>query len=71
MANQIQPSDGGVIDYEQYPVVPLSAGFHNRREGPVQRLAPPAQLFINSIRRRNKNGKEYIAQESYQEKWLC
>lgn len=23
MANQIQPSDGGVIDYEQYPVVPL------------------------------------------------
>ena len=35
MAYQIQPSDGGVIDSEQYPVVPLSAGFHNRREGPV------------------------------------
>ena len=23
MARQTQPSDGGVIDYEQYPVVPL------------------------------------------------
>ena len=46
MARQTQPSDGGVIDSEQYSVVPLSVGFHNRREGPVYRLAPPARLSV-------------------------
>lgn len=66
MANQILPSDGGVIDYEQYPVVPLSAGFHNRREGPVHRLAPPAQFLIQTIWRRNKNGKERTIQATIQ-----
>ena len=66
MARQTQPTDGGVIDSEQYPVVPLSAGFHNRREGPVHRLATPAQFFIQTIRRRNKNGKERIVQATIQ-----
>jgi len=66
MANQIQPSNGSMIDYDQYPVMPLSAGFHNRREGPVHRLATPALLFIQTIRRRNKNGKERIVQATIQ-----
>lgn len=66
MARQTQPSDGSMIDYEQYPVVPLSAGFHNRREGPVHRLAPPAQFFIQTIRRRSKNGKKRIVQATIQ-----
>ena len=66
MARQTQPSDGGMIDYNNIPLCPslrdLTIG------GKVQSIGwlHPPNFFIQTIRRRNKNGKERIVQATIQ-----
>ena len=66
MARQTQPSDGGMIDYNKIPLCPSLRDF--TIGGKVQSIGwlHPPNFFIQTIRRRNKNGKERIVQATIQ-----
>ena len=66
MARQTQPSDGGMIDYNNIPLCPSLRDF--TIGGKVQSIGwlHPPNFFIQTIRRRNKNGKERIVQATIQ-----
>lgn len=66
MAHQTQPSDGGMIDYNNIPLCPSLRDF--TIGGKVQSIGwlHPPNFSIQTIRRRNKNGKERIVQATIQ-----